>query len=115
VKPGVGEKVSAGQFAQEFALVHVVFEGLVAVDEDDGDFVGKSTAQFVVAFDVNFPPGKAAAAMQFGQRLLDDLTEVAALAGVDDDFTRLRHGRSLAGFCGAEKHSAIRVVGYFEF
>jgi hypothetical protein len=107
--------VSAGQFAQEFALVHVVFEGLVAVDEDDGDFVGKSAAQFVVAFDVNFSPGKAAAAMQFGQRLLDDLTEVAALAGVDDDFTRLRHGRSLAGFCGAEKHSAIRVVGYFEF
>ena len=26
----------AGQFAQEFALVHVVFEGFVAVDEDDG-------------------------------------------------------------------------------
>src|SRR4029077_13472073 len=86
----------AGQFAQELALVHVVFESLVAVDEDDRDFVGESAAQFVVAFDVNFPPGKAPAPVQLSQRFLDDLAQVTALAGINDDLARLRHGRSLA-------------------
>ena len=34
----------AGEFAQEFAFVHVVLEGLVAVDEDDRYFVGELAA-----------------------------------------------------------------------
>src|SRR5579862_7559927 len=91
-----GPANSAGQFAEEFALVHVVFEGLVAVDKYHWDFIGKSAAQFVVAFHVNLSPGKPAAAVQFSQRFLDDLTQVTALAGIDDDLARLRHGRSLA-------------------
>src|SRR5882762_2513764 len=86
----------AGQFAQEFALVHVVFESLVAVDEDDGDFVGEPAAQLVVAFHINLPPSEATASMQLGQRLFDDLTQMTALTRVDDDLARLRHGRSLA-------------------
>src|SRR5271165_4530583 len=88
--------VLAGQFAQEFALVHVIFEGLVAVDEDDGDFVGESAAQFVVAFHVNFPPRKTTPPVQFGQRFLDDFTQVTAFARIDHYLAGLHHGRSLA-------------------
>ena len=76
---------SASQFAEEFALVHVVFEGFVAVDEDDGDFVGEASPQFVVALYVNFAPSKATTALQFGQRFLDDFAKMAAFAGVNHD------------------------------
>ena len=34
----------AGEFTQEFAFVHVVLEGFVAVDEDDRHFVGELAA-----------------------------------------------------------------------
>jgi len=60
----------AGQFAQEFALVHVVFESLVAVDEDDGDFVGESRRSSSSLSTSIFPPSEATASMQLGQRLL---------------------------------------------
>jgi hypothetical protein len=57
----------------------------VAVDEDDRHFVSESAAQFVVTFYVNFSPGEPPTPMQFGQRFLDDLTQVAAFAGIDND------------------------------
>jgi hypothetical protein len=31
---------SATEFAEEVGFVHVVLEGLAAVDENDGDFIG---------------------------------------------------------------------------
>jgi len=69
----------------------VVLEGLAAVDEDYGDFVGESAAELFVAVDVDVLPGEAAAAVQLGQALFDDFAEVAALAGVDNDLAKFGH------------------------
>jgi hypothetical protein len=96
--------ILASQFAEEFALIHVVLEGFVAVDEDDWDFVGEAAAQFVVGLNVDFAPGEAAAALQFGQGFLDDFAKVAAFAGVNHDLSQRLHGRSLAGLIVGEKH-----------
>jgi hypothetical protein len=82
---------SAGEFAEEVGFVHVIFEGFAAIDEDDGDFVGELTAELIVAVDVNVLPGEAAAAVEFGEGLFDDLAEVAAFAGVDHDLAGLGH------------------------
>lgn len=44
-------------------LCHAVFEGFAAVNEYDGNFVGKLAAQAIIAFHVNIAPHKAAAAL----------------------------------------------------
>jgi hypothetical protein len=77
-------------------LVHAVFEGFVAVDEDDGDFVGELAAELVVGVDVDFLPIEASPALEFGQGLFDDLTKVAAFARVQHDLARIGHAASLA-------------------
>jgi hypothetical protein len=94
----------AGEFAEEFVFVHAVFEGFAAVDEDDWDFVGELAAELLIGVDVNFLPVEAAAAMEFGQRLLDDLTKVAAFAAVENDLTGVGHGASLAEFAVQSGH-----------
>ncbi len=55
----------ARQFAQEFALIHTVLEGLSSIDENDGHFIIELSPQFVIAIDVYFLPGETAAAGQF--------------------------------------------------
>ena len=87
---------SSGKLAQEVGFVHAVLEGFAAVDEDDGDFVGELAAQLVVAVDVDVLPGEAAAAVQFGEGLFDDLAEVTSFAGVDHDLAGLDMAVSLA-------------------
>lgn len=87
----VAEFALACEFAQEFALVHAVFEGLAAVDEDDGNFIGELAAEVFVGVDVNFAPLKASAALQLDERLFDDLAQVAALAGIHYDVASGRH------------------------
>ena len=82
----------AGQFAQEFLLVHAVFEGFAAVDEYDGNLVGELASKAVIGVNVNLAPFKAAAALQFGQAFLHDLAQMAAPARVDDDLTELWGG-----------------------
>jgi hypothetical protein len=77
-------------------LVHAIFEGFAAVDEDDGDFVGELAAELVVGVDVDFLPDKATAAVEFGERFFDDLAKVAAFASVEHDLTGIGHGASLA-------------------
>jgi hypothetical protein len=90
-------KVSlAGEFAEEFALVHAVFEGFVAVDEDDGDFIVKLAADFVIGIDVDFTPGEAALAGKLDQAFLDDFAEMASLAGVNHDLAGVWHGRDFS-------------------
>jgi hypothetical protein len=87
-------KVSlAGEFAKEFALVHAVFEGFAAVDEDDGDFIVKLAADFVIGIHVDFTPGEAALAGKLDQAFLDDFAEMASLAGVNHDLAGVWHGR----------------------
>jgi hypothetical protein len=96
----------AGEFAQEFALVHVVFEGFAAVDEDDRDFVGELTAQKIVGIDVDFLPTEQAAALEFDQTLFDDFAEMAALARVNENFTRGFHVAECSRFradCNPQK------------
>jgi len=82
-------------------FVHAVFEGFAAVDEDDGDFVSKLAAELVVGVDVDFLPVEAAAAMELGKGLFDDLAKMAAFAGVKHDLTGIGHGASLAEMPGA--------------
>jgi hypothetical protein len=86
----------AGEFAKEFALIHVVFEGLVAINKDHRDFVGESAPEFVITFHINFSPRKTTTPLQLGQGFLHDLAEVTPLARINDDLARLRHERSLA-------------------
>ena len=85
------EHFSAGEFAEEVGFVHAVLEGFAAIDEDDGDLVGELAAELFVGVYVDVLPGEAAAAMQFGEGLFDDLAEVAAFAGVDHDLAELGH------------------------
>ena len=82
---------SAGEFAEEVGFIHAVLEGFAAVDEDDWDFVGEPAAKLVVAVYVDVLPGEAAAAVEFGESLLDDFAEVAAFTGVDHDLAEIRH------------------------
>ena len=72
-------------------LVHVVLECFASVDEDDGNFVGVSSADFRIGVYINFAPSEGAVLFEFDEAFLDDLTEVTSLAGVDDDFARTRH------------------------
>src|SRR5512133_1523960 len=84
------------QFAQEFAFVHAVLEGLAAVDEDDGDLVGELAPELLVGVDIDFLPAEQAAALQLDQAFFHNLAKMAALAGVDEDLPRVSHARSLA-------------------
>jgi hypothetical protein len=85
------EHFSAGEFAEEVGLVHAVLEGFVAVDEDDGNFVGELAAQLFVGVHVDVLPTEAATAMEFGEGLFDDFAEVASFAGVDHDLAEFGH------------------------
>jgi hypothetical protein len=86
----------AGEFSKEFALVHVVLEGFAAVDEDDGDFIVKLTADFVIGINVDFTPGEAAMAGELDQAFLDHFAEMASLAGVNHDLAGVWHGRDFS-------------------
>jgi hypothetical protein len=85
-------------------LIHAVFEGFAAVDEDDGDLVGELAAELVVGVDVDFLPGEAATAMEFGEGFFDDLAKVAAFASVEHDLAGLGHAASLAEFAVQSGH-----------
>jgi hypothetical protein len=78
----------AGEFAQEFLLVHAVLEGLPAVDEDYGDFVGELTAEAVIVLDINFAPAKTAPALELRELLLHDLAKVTAPSGIHNHFAK---------------------------
>ena len=69
----------------------MILEGFVAVDEDDGNFVGELAAELVVAVNVDVLPGEAAAAVEFGESLFDDFAEVTSFAGIEDDLAEFGH------------------------
>ena len=72
-------------------LVHVILEGLAAVNEDDRDFIVELTAEFVVGVDVDFVPGESSAAGEFGKTFFHHLAKMASLARIYDDTTRIWH------------------------
>lgn len=74
----VGTNALAGQLLQEFLLIEAVLKSFASVDEYDGNFVGKLTAQHFVGFDVNFTPAEAPSALQFRELLFHDFAEMAS-------------------------------------
>jgi hypothetical protein len=88
----------AGEFAEELAFVHAVFEGFAAVNEYNRDFVGKLAAKLFVGVNINFPPVKQAAALQLDQAFFDDLAKMATLAGIDEDLAGDVHERESSSF-----------------
>jgi hypothetical protein len=88
---------SASQLPEEFLLVHVILEGLAAIDENDRNFIVELAAEFDVGVDVDFLPDEPSAAGEFGETFLHHFAKVASLAGIDDDVTSIWHaGRILA-------------------
>lgn len=83
---------SRAEFSQEFLLVHPVLESLPAVDEDNRNFVVVKAPEFRVGVHVHLAPCETAPLVKFGQALLDDLAEMAPLAGIHDNLVALRHG-----------------------
>jgi hypothetical protein len=84
---GIG-KILAGQFFQEFLLVHPVLESLAPINENYRNFVGKLAPQSVVGFHVNFAPVKTTSALQLREFLFHDLAQVTPLAGIDNHFAK---------------------------
>src|SRR5271169_4748462 len=91
-----GLGILAGQFAEEFPLVHAVLKRFAAVNEDDGNFVVELAAEFKIGVNVDLAPGKAAAAGELGEAFLDHLAEMASLSRVDHNAAGIRHGGILA-------------------
>jgi hypothetical protein len=95
---GKGETPAlAGQLPEEFLLIHVILEGLAAIDEHDRNFIVELAAELEVGVDVNFLPDEPSPAGEFGETFLHYFAKVASLAGIDDDATSICHaGRILA-------------------
>jgi hypothetical protein len=96
---GVSEKIQitserlelTGEPPQKFALIHAVFEGLAAIDEYDWDLIVELPAQFGVAIDVHFLPGKSAAARELGETFFYHFAKVAAFARVNHNLSEKLH------------------------
>jgi hypothetical protein len=86
---------SAGEFSQEFLLVHVVLECLAPIDENHRNLIVELATKFGVHVDVDFPPSKSTPPGKFGEAFLDHLAEMAALTGVNNDAARLRHAEAV--------------------
>ncbi len=86
-----GMRRLTGESAEEFLLVHTVFEGLAAIDEHDRNFIVKLAAKFGIGVDIDFLPGEAAPARQFVQALFHHFTQMTSFAGIDDDGSGIWH------------------------
>jgi hypothetical protein len=82
---------SAGEFTEEFLLVHMVLEGFSPINKDHGDLVVELSAESGVGVDVDLLPDEAAAARQLVEAFFDDFTQVASLARVDHDGSGIWH------------------------
>jgi hypothetical protein len=71
---------SVRQLAEEFLLVHAVFECLASVDEDYGNFVVVLTAEFGIGVNVDVLPCETAAARKFREALFHYFAEMTSLA-----------------------------------
>jgi len=83
----------------------VVLESFATVDQDYRDLISIDTPDFGVRIDVDFTPGKAAPLLELDEALLDDLAEMTSLAGINDNFPRLRHSKECSSFgAGFPRH-----------
>ena len=87
-------ETSTRQLAQKLLLIHVIFEGLAAVDEDHGNFVIELPPKFGFGVDVDFVPGEATPSREFDKTFLDHFAQVAALPGIDHNRANARHGQT---------------------
>ena len=85
VRTSTVEKTLAGELAQEFLLVHVILEGLAAVDEYNRNFVVELAPELVVCVYVDFAPGESSAAGELGKALLHHFAEVTPFARINYD------------------------------
>jgi hypothetical protein len=85
---------AGGKGAEEAGAVHVVLEGLAAVDEDDRDLVVVELAEVGVGVDVDFAPVEGGLGLELGEGVFHDVAEVTAGAGVNDHFV---HREIVAG------------------
>jgi hypothetical protein len=79
----------AGQFSEELLLIHPILKGFAAVYEHDRHLVSELASQAIIQVDVHLPPPEAAPPLKFRELFLDDLTEVASLTGVNNNFSRI--------------------------
>jgi hypothetical protein len=103
-----GRRLSA-QFAEEFLLIHAVLKSFVAVDEDYWDLVGVAAPDFGIGVHVDFTPGEAAPLVELDEALFDDFAEMTSLAGINDDFPRLRHARQCSSFGAGFQHTECQT------
>ena len=103
-----GLLLSGCESLEKLTRVHVVFEGLAAIDEDDGDLVVILPAQFRVGIDIDLAPVEVGLGLQVGEGFGDDFTEVASLAGIDD---YLVHRAILNGGLGSGRTESRRGSG----
>jgi hypothetical protein len=100
---------SSAQFAEEFLLIHAVLKSFVAVDEDYWDLVGVAAPDFGIGVHVDFTPGEAAPLVELDEALFDDFAEMTSLAGINDDFPRLRHARQCSSFGAGFQHTECQT------
>jgi hypothetical protein len=87
----------ASQLPEEFLFVHVILEGLPAVDEYDRNFIVELAAQLEIGVNVDFLPDEPSTAGEFGETFLHHFAKMASLAGINDHITSIWHaGRILA-------------------
>lgn len=86
-----GMRRLTGESAEEFLLVHTVFESLAAIDKHDRNFVVELTAKFGIGVDIDFLPRETAPARQFVQALFHYFAQVTSFAGIDDDGSGIWH------------------------
>jgi len=90
-QPVSGKARLASQSSQEFLLVHAVFEGFAAVDENDRNFIVELAAKIGVRINIDLLPGESSTSRKLKQTLFYDFTQMAAFAGIDNDAARLWH------------------------
>jgi hypothetical protein len=84
---------SSAEFAEKFLFVHTVLESFAAVDEDYGNFVGVEASNVGIGVYIDLTPAVPTALLEFDEALLDDFAEMTSLAGINDDFPKLRHAK----------------------
>jgi hypothetical protein len=81
------------ELAQEILLIHAVFKSLLAINEDDRNFVGELAPERIIGVHINLLPAELGLAGEFGQRFLDDFAKVATLPRIKNNL--VGHGQSL--------------------
>ncbi len=88
---------STGKHTQKLLRLHVIFESLAPVDEDDWHLLVETLSQHRIGVNVDELPTEVGCGFHLLQRLLDNMTQVAALARIKDHFMHLEIVRNISG------------------